>query len=287
MAEEIVYVNGAFVPHSQAKVSVEDRGLNFADGLYEVVRVVGGRAFRLEDHLARLESGLRALEIPLDPRGSGLPDAMMETARQNGVTEGTVYLQVTRGVALREHAFPGAATPTVIAWARPFAGRTREEREAGVACITAPDARWAYCEIKTTGLLPNVLASERARRAGAYEAILVREGVVTEGARTSVFAVFGGAVWTHPIRNILPGVTRALVLELVKSSGTPAREEPVRANRLREAEEVFLTGTTTEVLPVTRLDGRPVGRGVPGPVARRLAELYLAELERTRRAGGR
>jgi D-alanine transaminase len=195
-----------------------------------------------------------------------------------------VYLQVTRGVAPRKHAFPqGRVRPTVIAWARPFNGRTTEEWRAGVACITVADTRWAYCEIKTTGLLPNVLAAEQARRAGAYEAIFVRDGIVTEGAHASAFAVLEGAVWTHPIRNILPGVTRRLVLDLAPAAGLRVREEGVPLARFREAEEIFLTGTTTEVLPVVRLDGRPVGAGVPGPVTLRLWESYLVEVERARR----
>lgn len=284
MPRETVYLNGAFVPYADAKVPVEDRGLNFGDGVYEVVRIVGGRGFRLEDHLARLARGLAELEIAVDPR-EDLGDVILETARRNGMTEGTVYLQVTRGAATRTHAFPEGVRPTVIAWARPFPGRSDEERAAGVACITVPDTRHAYCEIKTTDLLPNVLANEQARRAGAYEAIFVRDGVVTEGSHASVFAVLGGAVWTHPVRNILPGVTRALVLEQARVLRLPAREEGVPVGRFREAEEIFLTGTTTEVLGVVRLDGRPVGGGGPGPVTRRLAEAYRAQVEKVRRSG--
>ncbi len=283
MAEEIVYLNGDFLPHSRAKVSVEDRGLNFGDGVYEVVRVVGGRFFRFDEHLARLRAGLQALEIPLDVDASGLPEALRETARRSGITEGTLYLQVTRGPARRKHAFPEGARPTVFAIARPFAGVTETEREAGVACLTLPDTRHGLCEIKTIGLLPNVLANERAKRAGAYEAIFVRDGVVTEGSHASVFAVLGGAVWTHPVRNILPGVTRRLVLGLARSSGSDVREEPVPLDRLREAEEIFLTGTATEVLGVVLLDGRTVGGGKPGPVTRRLYEAYQTELEKVRR----
>lgn len=284
MAEEIVYLDGEFVPYSQARLPVEDRGLNFADGIYEVVRVVGGRLFHIEDHLARLEHGIRALEIPLDRTLASIAEAMAETARRNGVVEGTVYLQLTRGVALRKHGFPETARPTLFMLARPFTGRTPAER-AGVACITVPDTRWALCEIKTTGLLPNVLAYERARRAGAYEAIFVRDGVITEGAHTSVFAVLRGVVYTHPIRNILPGVTRAMILDYLKKTGSDAREEPVPLPRFREADEIFITGTTTEVLPVVRLDGRQVGSGVLGPVTGRLADWYQGELERARAPG--
>lgn len=281
MADEIVYLNGEFVPYSQARVPVEDRGLNFADGIYEVVRVVGGRLFHIEGHLARLEHGVRALEIRLDRSLEAIAEGMAETARRNGVTEGTVYVQLTRGVALRKHGFPESVAPTLFMLSRPFTGRTADER-AGVACITVPDTRWALCEIKTTGLLPNVLAYEQARRAGAYEAIFVRDGAITEGAHTSVFAVFDGVVWTHPIRNILPGVTRTLILEHLKETGPGVREEPVPLPRFREAAEVFITGTTTEVLPVVRLDGERVGEGVRGPVTGRIADWYAGELEKVR-----
>lgn len=284
MPEETVYLNGAFVPYGEAKLPVEDRGLNFGDGVYEVVRVVGGRGFRLADHLGRLARGLKELEIQAGPPEE-LGEAMLETALRNGVAEGTVYLQVTRGVATRKHPFPEGARPTVIAWARPFAGRSEEERAAGVACITVPETRHAYCEIKTTDLLPNVLANERAHRAGAYEAIFVRDGMVTEGTHASAFAVLGGTVWTHPVRNILPGVTRALVLELAKSLGVPTREGALPVGRFREADEVFLTGTTTEVLGVVRVDDETIGGGSPGPVTLRLYEAYRAEVEKVRASG--
>lgn len=283
MARELVYLNGTFVPLADAKVHVEDRGFTFADGLYEVIRIVGGRGFHLDGHQARLRRGLEALQIPA--QADELAAVMIETARRSGMTEGTVYLQVTRGTATRKHAFPKDARPTVVAWARPFPERSAKEWEAGVACITHPDERHALCEIKTTSLLANVLANEKAHRAGAYEAILIRDGVVTEGTHASAFAVIDGVVWTHPVRNILPGVTRALVLELARGMGLPVREEAVPIGGLREADEVFLTGTTTEVLGVVRLDGRPVAGGKPGPVTRKLFEAYRAEVERVRRSG--
>lgn len=283
MPDELVYLNGAFAPPADAKVSVEDRGFTFADGVYEVMRIVGGRGFRLEDHRARLARGCAALEIAAD--ADELAAVMLETARRNGVREGTVYLQVTRGTATRRHAFPEGTRPTVVAWTRPFPGRGHEEWEAGVSCITLPDERHGLCEIKTTSLLPNVLANEKAHRAGAYEAVLVRDGIVTEGSHASVLAVFDGVVWTHPIRNILPGVTRALALAAARDRGIPVREEGVPLGRFREADEIFLTGTTTEVLGVVRLDGEPVGGGAVGPVTRALFEAYGVEVERARRSG--
>lgn len=283
MAGEVVYLNGAFVPLADAKVHVEDRGFTFGDGIYEVMRIVGGRGFRLDEHRLRLGRGLEALEIPA--QADALAEVMIETARRSGIVEGTVYLQVTRGTATRKHAFPQDARPTTVAWARPFPQRSAEEWEAGVACITVPDNRHGLCEIKTISLLPNVLANEKAHRARAYEALFVRDGVVTEGTHASAFAVIDGVVRTHPVRNILPGVTRALVLELARAQGWPVREEAVEIGRFREAEEVFLTGTTTEVLGVVKLDGRPVGGGKPGPLTRKLFEAYQAEVERVRRSG--
>ncbi|MGH7544890.1 MAG: aminotransferase class IV [Gemmatimonadota bacterium] len=283
MPDEFVHLNGAFVRPAEAKVSVLDRGFTFADGVYEVIRIVAGRGFRLDDHRARLERGCAALEIQAN--ADEWASVMLETARRNGVREGTVYLQVTRGAATRQHAFPGGTRPTVVAWTRPFPGRGPEEWDAGVSCITLPDERHGLCEIKTTSLLPNVLANEKAHRAGAYEAVLVRDGVVTEGSHASVLAVFDGVVWTHPIRNILPGVTRALALAAARDLGIPVREEGVPIGRLREADEIFLTGTTTEVLGVVRLDGAPVGGGKVGPVTRKLYEAYRAEVDRVRRSG--
>lgn len=283
MAGELVYLNGTFVPLADAKVHVEDRGFTFGDGIYEVMRIVGGRGFRPDEHRARLRRGLEALEIPA--QADALMDVMLETARRSGLVEGTVYLQVTRGTATRKHAFPENARPTTVAWARPFPPRSAKEWEAGVACITHPDERHGLCEIKTTSLLPNVLANEKAHRAGAYEALFVRDGVVTEGTHASAFAVIEGVVRTHPVQNILPGVTRALVLELARAQGLPVREEAVAIGRFREADELFLTGTTTEVLGVVRLDGRPVGGSEPGPVTRALFEAYRAEVERVRRSG--
>lgn len=280
-----VFLNGEFVPYGEACVPIEDRGFNFADGIYEVVRITGGNGFRLGAHLDRLEMGAGLLEIPLPLPRPELRDRLLETARRNRIEEGTLYLQLTRGVAPRSHAFPSDPRPTLLIMARPFSAHPEERFRDGVAAVTEPDRRWELCEVKTIGLLPNVLAAERARRAGALEAILVRGEHVTEGSHSTVFAVVGGEVRTHPVRNILPGITRRLVIDRLGANGISVREAAVSLEEIQEASEIFLTGTTTEVMPVTRLDGAEVGDGRPGDLARLAHRLYREELAACR-AGG-
>jgi D-alanine transaminase len=279
---ELVYLNGELVPYDDAKISVEDRGFNFADGIYEVVRLVGGKAFRIEAHLDRFEGGARALEIELPRSREGVSDAVHEVARANDVDEGTVYVQLSRGAAPRNHAFPEKARPTLVMIARPFAGPDPEKLAKGVAVVTAPDLRWGYCEVKTIGLLPNVIAYQHARSEGAHEALLVRDGVVTEGSHSSAFCVRGGAVYTHPVDNILPSITRRYLIEALRSAGVTVGEVAVPLDEFRAADEVFLTGTTTEVMPVVRIDGEPVAGGTPGELTRLGMELYRRDLEAVR-----
>ena len=280
-----VYLNGEFMPYESAAVPVEDRGFTFADGIYEVVRLVGGRGLHLDAHLDRLTAGARALEIELPLSRGQLRSTLLETAQRNGVDDGTAYLQVTRGVAPRQHAFPEAARPTVVVITRPFGGIPEEMWRKGVTAVTAPDDRWGLCEEKTIGLLPNILAYERARRAGAYEAIYVRSGLVTEGTRSSVFVVLQGVVHTHPVDNILPGVTRARLIHLLRARGVEVRELAASVGQLREADEIFLTGTTSEALAVVGVDGQAIDEGSPGPIARLALQLYRQDLEELRAAG--
>jgi D-alanine transaminase len=282
----LVYLNGALVEHEQAKVSVEDRGFNFADGIYEVVRIVGGRGFRIESHLDRLIASARAIEIDVPLTREEMRAAMLETARANEIVEGTIYLQLTRGVAPRRHAFPEGVPPTLVMLARPFDGPPERWQREGVSAATAPDLRWGYCEVKTIGLLPNVIAYQHARSEGAYDAVLVRDGLVTEGCLSSVFCVRDGVVYTHPIHNILPGVTRKFAIEALRGEGVRVEEAAVTLESLREADEVFLTGTTTEVMPVVQIDGRMIGAGEPGPLTRQALELYQRELRAVRAGGG-
>lgn len=281
---ERVYLNGEFVSHADAKIPVEDRGFNFADGIYEVVRIVGGRGFRLDSHLDRLAGSARGIEIELPATREEIRDAMLETARLNGIEEGMVYVQLTRGVAPRKHAFPEGVKPTLVMLARPFDGPPGQDQQEGVSAIVAPDLRWGYCEVKTIGLLPNVIAFQHARSEGAFEAILVREGVVTEASHSSAFCVRSGTVYTHPIDNVLPGITRRNAIEGLRREGIDVREDRVAIEDFRAADEIFLTGTTTEVMPVTKLDGEAVGDAVPGPITRLALDLYRRDLEATRRA---
>lgn len=280
-----VYLNGELVPYGEAKVSVEDRGFNFGDGIYEVVRIVGARGFRIESHLDRFESGARALEIELALSRDALREAMLETARANGVEEGTVYTQLTRGVAPRRHAFPKGARPTLVMLARHSAGPSKSDLENGASVITAPDLRFGYCEVKTIGLLPNVIAQQHAQSEGCYEALLVRDGRVTEATHSSVFCVRGGVVYTHPIDNILPAITRRFLIDAFREHGVTVQEEAVGVEEFRSADEVFLTGTTTEVMPVICMDNAKVGTGEPGEITRLGMELYRRDLEVARTGG--
>ncbi|HSG81983.1 MAG TPA: D-amino acid aminotransferase [Gemmatimonadota bacterium] len=279
---QLVYLNGELVPHGEAKVSVEDRGFNFADGIYEVLRIVGGRPFRVEDHLDRFTSGARALEIDLPLARDGLRAAVLDVARANDIQEGTVYVQLTRGAAPRGHAFPDGVTPTLVMLARPNPGPAAEKLERGVAVVTAPDLRWGYCEVKTIGLLPNVMAYQHARSEGAFEAVLVRDGIVTEGAHTSAFCVRDGTVYTHPIDNLLPAITRKHAIEAFRGNGIEVVEVGVPVDEFRTADEVFLTGTTTEVMGVVSIDGEGVGDGKPGKITRLGQKLYRRALDAER-----
>ncbi len=274
---DLVYLGGEIVPRNCATVSIDDRGFLFGDAVYEVIRVVRGRFIEPERHLRRLARSLR--EVGLPAPALDLLGVATDLIRRNdlGGREATVYAQVSRGAAPRQHAFPPSGTPpTVLVTAMPFTPRT-DLIASGVAVITLPDVRWSRCDIKSVNLLPNVLAAQRAAEAGAFEAILVRDGVVTEATRSNVLAVVGGVVRTHPTGPlILPGVTREVVLELASEAGIPVREEELGADELFAAEEVLLTGTTADVTPVVTVDGRAVGEGRPGPVGRRLGA-FLAE----------
>jgi D-alanine transaminase len=277
-----VYLNGEFIPKERATVSVDDRGFIFGDGIYEVVRVIDGRIFEWPAHAARLARGLQGIHIALDLAViDGLKDVCERLVTDNGLAEGeaTVYLQVSRGAAPRTHHFPPAGTrPTVYGAATRFVV-TRAHREKGVRAITLLDIRWLRCDLKTVNLLGAVLAREAAAEAGAYEAILLRDGVVTEGAATNVFAVVDGELRTHPLGNlILPGITRQVIVELLSENGIALSEKPVMQSELLRASELFICGTTTDVSPVVTLDGKHVGTGMPGPLTKRVQALLEARL---------
>lgn len=275
MPPEVVYLNGRFVPYDQAVVPVEDRGFLFADAIYEVIRCYNGRPFRLAQHLERLEQSAAALELQLPYGRDQWAAIIQDLLQRNAVRDGSIYIQVTRGAAPRAHTWTDGLIPTVVAIARPGGGPSPEAVHRGVRAITLPDNRWGLCWVKTTGLLPNVLARQQAARAGAYEAILVRDGLVTEGTSSNVFIHMDGVLYTHPLANILPGVTRALLIELAQELGLPVREQALPVSWLHRADEIVLSGTNSEVLAVVQVDQQPVGNGRPGPVFARLRQAYL------------
>lgn len=271
----VVFLNGEFMPSSQAMISPLDRGFMFGDGVYEVIPVYGGRPFRLAEHLERLRGSLAGIRIE-SPYGDGKwREILQGVVDRNGEPEQSLYLQVTRGVAKRDHAFPPATRPTVFVMSTPLLPVPAEIREHGVAAIVLDDIRWEYCHLKTTSLLPNVLLRQEAIDRGATEAILIRGGEATEGAASNLFVVLDGELVTPPKGpRLLPGITRDLVLEIACANDVPCRESNVRREDLALAQEIWLTSSTREILPVTRLDDRPVGTGVPGPVWRRMIDLY-------------
>jgi D-alanine transaminase len=280
----IVYLNGSYQPSDRAHLSALDRGFVFGDGVYEVWRVVNGRLFEAERHRERLERGLRELRIgpPDGADADGLRTMAERLLRENNLLDGhaTFYVQVTRGAAPRTHQFPPPSTrPTIFAYTGALKSLD-QDRRTGARAITRPDVRWLRCDIKTVQLLPNVLAKQAAVDAGAFEAIFVRDGIVTEGTHSNLFAVLNGELRTHPTNNlILPGVTRDVVLELARELGIPRREQAVTEADLRKVEELFFTGTTTDVLPVVRVDDFMIGDGRPGPIAGALYEALLARME--------
>jgi D-alanine transaminase len=280
---EIVYLNGSYLPRTDAVLSVEDRGFVFGDGVYEVIPTFRGVPFLMAAHLSRLSDGLRALAI--DYSVGEVESIFANLIAENGLDVSPMsifYLQVTRGAAPRAHHFPPAGTkPTVFATARVFSRPAFEVWEKGVSAITHPDYRWGRADIKTIQLLPNVMAQEAARSAGASDAIFVRDGIPLEGGHNNLFFVFGERIRTHPTSNqILPGVTRAVVIELARELGYVVEEGPTSLQEMSRTSELFLTGSTSEVRPVVSVDGRPVGDGRVGAVSRALYAALLKRIER-------
>jgi len=270
----IVYYNYSFMPKDEVRISPDDRGFLFGDGVYEVIHAWGGQLFEADAHFARLEHSLGELRIAFRDLAR-LRTAMETLLLQNGLTQGParIYCQITRGVAPREHAFPDPNTaPTVYATAEPYTPPVALW-EHGVRALFVPDIRWGRCDIKSLNLLGNVLATQRAKEAGAYDAILVRDDTVTEGSHTGVCAVLDGTMVTHPLTSeILGSVTRDVVLRLCHELSIPCAERAITRTALLEADEVMFLGTTSGVMPVIEIEGQPIGAGRPGPVTRRLQE---------------
>jgi D-alanine transaminase len=284
----IAYVNGRYVPHARASVHIEDRGFQFADAVYEYFAVFGGRLADLEGHLERLWRSLGELRIARPMSETALVMVMRETIRRNRVHEGAVYLQISRGAAKRDHPFPKTASaPTVVVTAKPVDYAAEQAKATkGVGVLTQPDNRWGRCDIKTVSLLPNVLAKQAAREAGAYEAWLVDElGFVTEGASTNAWIVDAeGILRTRDTNaNILRGITRKNLLTIAAEAGHPVSERPFTVDDAKKAREAFITAASTIVLPVVAIDGQAIGDGRPGPISERLRALYLANARETAR----
>lgn len=276
----IAYVNGRYVPLAEAGVSIEDRGFQFADGVYEYFAVLGGKLADTAGHMERLWRSLAELRIARPMSEAALRTVLAQTVRLNRVREGSCYVQVTRGTASRDHPFPNPAPPpSLIVTAKPVDPALGEARAAkGVGVLTQPDNRWGRCDIKTVGLLPNVLAKQAAREAGAYEAWLVDElGFVTEGASTNAWIIDAdGALRTRDTNaNILRGITRLNLIDIAQAAGVPVVQRPFTVEEAKAAREAFITAASTFVMPVTEIDGVKIGDGRPGPVAKRLRALYL------------
>jgi D-alanine transaminase len=281
--EVMACLNGETMPVEQARIPVLDRGFLFGDAVYEVFRMYRGRCWLEPEHLARLKRSLQELDFPPVDMGR-VVERMHRTIAASEIQEGTVYIQITRGVAPRAHAFPDPSVPpTELIVVRPYDdGPTAALRETGVAVISQPDWRWERCDIKTTNLLANVLANEAAHRAGCYEAVLVdSSGMVTEATHSSLFWVHQGRLEGTPEgHEILPGTTRHRTHRLMETLAIPFRETRVTLNELTAADEVILTGTTIEVLPVIRIDEKTIGAGRPGVFAHRLQETFRHEVGR-------
>ncbi len=277
----VAYVNGRYGPIASAGVSVEDRGFQFADSLYEVVAFLNGRFLDWDKHLWRLRRGLAALFIEGAPGDAALLQIARRLVAMSRHTDGLLYIQVSRGAAKRDHGFPAGIAPTLVLTARRFDFAQRlPQLEKGVSAISLPDQRWARCDLKTTGLLPAVLAKQEAKAAGAFEALFVKEGEVTEGGSTNMYMVDGdGRIVTHPVSaRILPGIARDTLLDLARAAQMEVVERPFTLEEARAAPELFLTSTTAPILPIVALDGAPVGEGRPGPVSRRLGEMVWHEV---------
>ncbi|HSB45914.1 MAG TPA: D-amino-acid transaminase [Nitrospira sp.] len=276
---DIALVNGRFMPLADAMISIEDRGFLFGDGVYEVIRTYRSRPFELDAHLTRLNRSARGLDLPQPYSHQQWHQLILEGIKQAAFPEAKVYLQITRGVAPRDHAYAADLVPTVVMTVRELRPLSQSVQAAGVDAMTIEDIRWGRCDIKSINLLANVLARQQAKQAQMFEAILVKGEEVTEGAVSNVMVVRDGMVITAPEGPcILSGVTRAVVLQLARQEGFPVQERYVARQELYDAAEVFLTGTTVEVLGVVRIDGKAIGEGKPGPLTQRLARRFVERI---------
>ena len=277
MNDEIVYLNGELTPLSEARIPVLDRGFIFGDGVYEVVPIYGAKPFRLQQHLARLARSLATIGIPnphAEPEWMALIDRVV---RANGLSDQMVYIQVTRGVARRTHAFPKEVTPTVLIMTNPMSLPSADMREKGVACVTAEDKRWLHCQVKSTSLLGNVLAAQNAAEHGVTETIQFRDGALTEASASNVWVVGKGRVSAPPKDNlILEGIRYGWMEELCAALDISLEARRISQDEVMAADEVLLTSASKEILSVVTIDGKTIGSGEPGPVFKKLYAAYQA-----------
>jgi D-alanine transaminase len=270
-----VYLNGDFLPEVETKVSVFDRGFLLGDGVYEVIPVYDGRSFQLRGHLERLQASLDGVRMKNPLTKAEWQTTIEQLIERNGGGNQSLYLQVTRGAAPRDHLFPQGVTPTIFAMSNPLHPVEEKYKKHGIAAITLPDIRWHNCNIKAITLLPNSLLKQQAQEAGAQEALLIRDGYLTEGATSNAYVVINGTIYTSPKgEKVLGGITRDLIIALATKSGIPLLEQAVTLNELKHADELWVSSSTKEVLPVTLLDGDKVGSGIPGPVWQQIDVLY-------------
>lgn len=277
----IAYLNGQYLPLDEARVPVLDRGYLFGDGVYEVIPAYRGKAFRLDDHLARLQQSLAAIRLPATLLSADWPSIINELLALNGASDRdqAIYLQISRGVATtRAHGLPSDCTPSVLAFTWPLPSMSESIRNEGVSVITRADIRWQRCDIKAIALLANIMLADEAMQDGHNEAILHRDNVVTEGASSNVFLLSAGQLATPPKSNlILHGITRAFILELAQQAGLSCTERELSLTELRAADEVWISSSTRELLPVTAVDGAPVADGKPGDYWRKVYGLYQTQ----------
>lgn len=270
-----MFLNGEYLPADQAHVSVLDRGFLLGDGVYEVIPVYQGLPFCLNEHLQRLQRSLDGVRMANPYSIEQWSEIIARLVKDNEGENQAVYLQVTRGVAPRDHVFPEGVEPTAFVMTNPIKPLPEWYKQDGIKAITVKDIRWAQCDIKAITLLPNSLLRQQAQDAGAQEAILIRDGYMTEGSASNSYVVLDGVIYTAPKdEKVLPGITRDVVLELARSAGVSYREQAVSAEQLKQADEIWISSSTRELLPVTTLDDMPVGSGKPGPVWQQLDALY-------------
>lgn len=280
---DVLWFNGRFTTTDERVLGVEDRGFQFGDAIYEVVKVLGRRPLFVREHFLRMETGLRTLEIRCPWTDASFATLVRELIDRSAFEDGTIYVQVSRGEAARSHYWPDECEPTALAYSRRFAFPDETKKEHGIRVVTAPDLRWHFCHVKSVNLLGNAIAKKRAQRAGATEAILLLDGFVTEGAGSNFFAVRNGGLVTHPLdEHILPGVTRDRVIGLALGARIRVDERPLREAELFDLDEAFITSTTNGVMPVTEIDGRVIRNGRRGEVTERLQRMF-EELERVNR----